>query len=96
MQRVTSRQNPRLRDAIGLIASARDRRKAGKCVLEGEHLVAVYAERHGAPETLIVTEDALARPAVRTLAESHASRTLVVSRRPFRVSASASPTDHGA
>ena len=40
MQRVTSRQNPRLREAIGLIASARDRRKAGKCVLEGEHLVA--------------------------------------------------------
>jgi RNA methyltransferase, TrmH family len=78
MQRVTSRQNPRLRDAIGLIASARDRRKAGKCVLEGEHLVAVYAERHGAPETLIVTDDALARPAVRTLAENHASRTLVV------------------
>jgi len=78
MQRVTSRQNPRLREAIGLIASARDRRKAGKCVLEGEHLVAVYAERHGAPETLIVTDDALARPTVRTLAESHASRTLVV------------------
>ena len=78
MQRVTSRQNPRLREAIGLIASARDRRKAGRCVLEGEHLVAVYAERHGAPETLIVTDDALARPAVQTLAKSYASRTLVV------------------
>ncbi len=64
MQRVTSRQNPRLREAIGLIASARDRRKAGKCVLEGEHLVAVYSQRHGAPETVIVSDDALARPAV--------------------------------
>lgn len=78
MLRITSRQNPRLREAARLIASARDRRKAGKCVLEGEHLVAVYSERNGAPETLIVTEDAVARPAVRALAERHADRALVV------------------
>jgi len=81
MQRVTSRQNPRLREAIGLVASARDRRKAGKCVLEGEHLVGVYVERHGAPETLIVADEALARPATRALAEAHAGRTLVVTSR---------------
>ena len=78
MQRATSRQNPRLREAIGLIASARDRRKSGKCVLEGEHLVAVYTERHGPPQTLIVTDDALARPAARAVAEAHANRVLVV------------------
>ena len=78
MQRVTSRRNSRLREAIGLIASARDRRKAGKCVLEGEHLVSVYAERHGAPETLIVSDDALDRPQARALADAHAERTLVV------------------
>ena len=78
MLHITSRQNPRLKEAARLIASARDRRKAGKCVLEGEHLVAVYSERNGAPESLIVTEDALARPAVRVLAERHADRTLVV------------------
>ena len=78
MQRVTSRRNSRLREAIGLIASARDRRKAGKCVLEGEHLVSVYAERHGAPETLIVSDDALDRPEARALADAHAERTLVV------------------
>ena len=46
MQHVTSRQNPRLNEAARLIASSRDRRKAGKCVLEGEHLVAVYARAH--------------------------------------------------
>lgn len=78
MQRVTSRQNPRLREAVALISSARDRRKAGKCVLEGEHLVGVYAQRHGAPDTLIVADDALARPETRALAEAHAGRTLVV------------------
>jgi TrmH family RNA methyltransferase len=78
MQHVTSRQNPRLREAARLVASSRDRRKAGKCVLEGEHLVAAYATRHGAPETLIVTEDALARAGARTLAERYPERTLVV------------------
>jgi len=78
VQRITSRQNPRLREATRLIASSRDRRKAGKCVLEGEHLVAVYAARCGAPECLIVTDEALARPAVRALADEHESRTLIV------------------
>jgi TrmH family RNA methyltransferase len=63
---------------VRLFASARDRRKAGRCVLEGEHLVAVYSERHGAPESIVVTDDALARPGVRTLAERHADRTVVV------------------
>jgi TrmH family RNA methyltransferase len=78
MLHVTSRQNPRLKEAVRLIASARDRRKAGKCVLEGEHLVAVYAQRHGAPETLVVSDDALARPQTRALALQFAGRTLVV------------------
>ncbi len=79
MQHVTSRQNPRLREAQRLVTSARDRRKAGKCVLEGEHLVGVYSDRYGPPETLLVTDEALERPAARALAERHAQRTLVLS-----------------
>src|SRR5206468_1313391 len=39
---------------------------------------ATYVQRYGAPESLIVTEAALARPAARDLAEGHAERTLVV------------------
>ena len=50
----------------------------GQCVLEGEHIVAVYAERAGAPRSLIVTDEALARPAVRALADRHSDRALVV------------------
>jgi TrmH family RNA methyltransferase len=79
VQRVTSRHNPRLREAVALVASARERRKSGKCVLEGEHVVTACAARHGAPATLIVTDAALATPAVRTLTERHPERTLVVS-----------------
>jgi TrmH family RNA methyltransferase len=68
MPRVTSRQNPRLKDAARLVASSRDRRKAGRCVLEGEHLVGVYLERVGAPETLIVVEGRLADGPIGALA----------------------------
>jgi RNA methyltransferase, TrmH family len=78
MLRITSRHNPRLQEASRLIASARDRRKAGKCVLEGEHLIEAFAQRHGAPETLIVSEDALGRPGTASLAERFRERTLVV------------------
>jgi TrmH family RNA methyltransferase len=78
MQRITSRQNPRLKEAARLVRSARDRRKAGRCVLEGEHLVAVYQARHGPPETLIVTDEALAREPVRAIAGRDPAHTLVI------------------
>lgn len=78
VQRITSRNNARLREAARLIASSRDRRKAGRCVLEGEHIVAVYAARYGAPETLIVTDEAMERPAVRALADRYAGRAMIV------------------
>lgn len=68
MQRVTSRQNPRVNEARRLVQSSRDRRKAGRCVLEGEHLIAVYCDRVGPPETLIVVDDALADGRIAALA----------------------------
>jgi RNA methyltransferase, TrmH family len=79
MLRVASRNNPRLKEAARLIASSRDRRKAGKCVLEGEHLVAAYAERYGAPETLVVAEPFAGRPGVDALVRRFDERTVVVS-----------------
>ena len=78
MQRVTSRQNPRLREAARLIASARDRRKAARCVLEGEHLIGVYQDRYGAPETLIVSDQAILREATRAIAARNPAHTLIV------------------
>jgi len=68
--RITSPANPRLREALRLVESARERRKSGRCVLEGAHLLAVYRERHGAPELVIVTEDALSRDEVRLLVDA--------------------------
>lgn len=78
MQRITSLQNPRLREAARLIESSRDRRKSGKCVLEGEHLIDVYAERIGLPDALIVSDEALQRPATAALVQRLDSVALVV------------------
>jgi TrmH family RNA methyltransferase len=66
MPRISSSDNPRLKEAARLIASSRERRKSGRCVLEGEHLVDVYCRRYGPPETMLVAQSAAERPA-RTL-----------------------------
>jgi RNA methyltransferase, TrmH family len=70
MLRVTSPHNGRLREALRLLASSRERRKSGRCILEGMHLVEVYRARLGAPELLVVSDEALLHPEVRSLAES--------------------------
>ena len=64
MQHITSRQNPRLKEAARLIASSRDRRKAGRCVLEGEHLIDVYMTRVGMPEFMIVVDTMVGEPRI--------------------------------
>ena len=67
MPRISSQDNPRLKDAMRLLASSRERRKAGRCVLEGAHLVSVYLTRHGAPESLIVAGSAATKPEINAL-----------------------------
>ena len=48
-------------------------------MLEGEHIIAVYCERYGVPETLIVVESALEREGIRRLLKAvPASRSLIV------------------
>jgi len=68
MHRVTSRHNARLAEAAGLLSSSRERRKAGRCVLEGLHLIEVYLDRVGPPETLILVDERVNEPPFRALA----------------------------
>jgi TrmH family RNA methyltransferase len=76
MPRVSSRDNPRLKQAARLVASSRDRRKAERCVLEGEHYCGL--ERTGR-RNLIVVESALEREGIRKpLGSVPASHTLIV------------------
>jgi TrmH family RNA methyltransferase len=67
VQRVTSRNNDRVTLARRLVQSSRDRRKAGRCVLEGEHLIRVYVDHVGPPETLIVVDWGLDHPGIAAL-----------------------------
>jgi TrmH family RNA methyltransferase len=67
MTRVVSRQNPRYREVARLVGSSRDRRRSGRCVLEGEHLVGVYLERIGVPDAVVASEDALSRSGIAAL-----------------------------
>ena len=95
MQRVASRHNERLREVARLSASSRDRRKFGRCVLEGVHLVEVYCARIGDPETLVVVDAVATRPDVAALiARVPPGRTIAVTPALFAEIAT-SPADVG-
>lgn len=52
---IRSRANPQFRALLKIATSARERRKSGKTLLDGEHLLHAYEQAIGAPELLIVT-----------------------------------------
>ncbi len=60
MQLIRSRDNPFFRSLKRLGESARERRKTGRILLDGLHLVQAYEAMHGPVETLVVGESALA------------------------------------
>lgn len=59
MKLIQSRENPFFKSLKRLAESGRERRKTGRTLLDGVHLVAAYEAVHGAVETLIVAESAL-------------------------------------
>ena len=94
--RVVSRHNERLRDVARLIASSRERRKSGRCVLEGAHLVEAYIARIGPPETLIVVEDRVDDPQIaRLIGRTPPARVMSISPKLFAEIATL-PADVGA
>lgn len=56
---ITSRDNPLVKRLLRLAGSPRQRRKAGRALLEGAHLVSAYRERLGPPETVVASESGL-------------------------------------
>jgi TrmH family RNA methyltransferase len=93
--KVTARDNPRLTEAARLVASSRDRRKLGKCVLEGDHLVAVYMERMGLPETLVVVEARRGDPRVAPLIARMAARDVLLVSPQLFAEVAVAPADVG-
>ena len=61
MKRIASRDNAHFRALKQLCRSGRERRKSGRIVLDGMHLIESYVERFGPPDEIVVSEAGLAR-----------------------------------
>jgi TrmH family RNA methyltransferase len=64
---ITSSENPRFRELIGLAESGRDRRQSGLALIDGLHLIDSYRRRIGVPRQLVVSSSGRQRPEVATL-----------------------------
>ena len=67
---IRSSSNPAVKALVKLAGSSRERRRTGTTLLEGERLMRAYGESGGRAETLLVSETALADPAVRSFVEN--------------------------
>jgi TrmH family RNA methyltransferase len=66
---VDSTANPRFKMLRRLVESSRERKHAGRSVLDGAHLVAAYREHIGRPESIAVSRQGLDKPEIRALLE---------------------------
>lgn len=67
MKRIDSSANPRFKALRRLVESSRERRRAGRSVLDGAHLVAAYLEQAGEPEQVAVSRPGLQSPEIQAL-----------------------------
>ena len=65
--RITSRDNERWKTLRGLADSERDRRAAGKTVLDGIHLLQAFAASGGVPELVVVSDSGQKRDEIAAL-----------------------------
>ena len=95
MSLITSSDNPRFRELLGLAESGRDRRQAGLALIDGLHLIDSYRQRLGAPQQLIVSSSGRQRPEVSALLASLAEVPLLELSDPLfrRLANMPSPTD---
>lgn len=67
MKEITSADNAHFKMLAKLVQSARERRKSGRSVLDGIHLLSAYREHCGSPEEIVVSRSALAVPEIEAL-----------------------------
>ena len=80
MKNIISRDNPTYKQLKKLAESARERRKAGRTLLDGVHLIEAYAAAGGKPELLAVSESGAAHAeCTRLLASLAAPQTIMLS-----------------
>lgn len=92
-KKISSAENPRYRSIVKLRESSRERRKAGRSLLDGVHLVAAYLEHCGQPEALVVSESGGRDAEIATLLARAERGAVVLSDGLFRdLSSVATPT----
>lgn len=67
MVSITSRANPHFKSLKLLASSGKERRRQGRTVLDGPHLVASFLDRGGVPDLVAVSEDAASRQEIAAL-----------------------------
>jgi len=67
MKQIDSSANSRFKALRRLVESSRERKKAGRSVLDGVHLIAAYREQAGKPEQLAISREGLVNPEIRAL-----------------------------
>ena len=78
MKTITSRENPLLKSARKLAASPKERKKAGKTLLDGIHLVSAYHQAGGLPEAVMVSFSAQDHPEIRDFLRKVPQENLIV------------------
>jgi RNA methyltransferase, TrmH family len=84
MSIITSRDNPRVRRWRDLARDARERRKQGRAIIEGENLIAAFLESGREVESLMLSKAASSRPEFVTLATQSGTAPTVLSDQLFR------------
>lgn len=93
MKKITSRDNATFKLLRALAESSRERRKRGKTLLDGMHLVAAYAARFGAPELVAVSESGAVQAEIKAFLERAPQAALLFSDALFaEISPVATPT----
>ena len=92
-RRITSHDNARFKALLRLQQSSKERRKAGRSLLDGVHLVIAYVEHAGTPVEIIVSEFALREAEITALLARAGLAPLVLADVLFReLSSVATPT----
>ena len=82
---ITSKENPLFKAAKKLAGSARERKKAGKTLLDGIHLVSAHYKAACLPEAIIISASAQNNPEIRDfLREAQSSNLFVLADELFR------------
>jgi TrmH family RNA methyltransferase len=75
---IVSRDNPGFKSLKKLAHASRERKKTGKTLLDGTHLIRAYLERIGLPEMLVVSVSGKDKAEIRSLLEQFPSVPLTI------------------